>query len=214
MESGPTDPAAKSGTSEALRGPWWWSGRRHLADDQRNSVLKQVFFEGEDFPPFISRFTAMMTMAVLIAGFGLVRDSGPVVIGAMLISPLTTPLMALCTSLVLGQPWRQLRASGVLVAASLGGVGLGALMMFLIPESSSVALDSEELIARTNPALLDLAVAIVAGAAGAYVLVRREAIAALPGVAIAVALVPPLTTVGITSSWAAPTLPTMPCCST
>lgn len=90
----------------------------------------------------------MMTMAVLIAGFGLVRDSDPMVIGAMLISPLTTPLMALCTSLVLGQPGRQLRAFAVLLAASLGGFGVGALMMFILSESTSAALDSEELLAR------------------------------------------------------------------
>ncbi len=52
--------------------------------------------------------------------------------------------------------------------------------------------------ARTEPGALDLAVALAAGAAGAYVLVRREAIGALPGVAIAVGLVPPLATVGMT----------------
>ncbi|MGI8727153.1 MAG: hypothetical protein ACR2K6_05670, partial [Solirubrobacterales bacterium] len=117
---------------EALRGPWWYSRRRHLSETQRNNVLEQVFFEGADLRPFVSRFTAMMTMAVLIAGFGLVRDSDPMVIGAMLISPLTTPLMALCTSLVLGQPGRQLRAFAVLLAASLGGFGVGALMMFIL----------------------------------------------------------------------------------
>ena len=69
--------------------------------------------------------------------------------------------------------------------------------MLSIPEPRQVTIASQKLLARTGPGLLDLAIAIAAGAAGAYVLVRKEAIGALPGIAIAVALVPPLATVGM-----------------
>ena len=138
-----------------------------------------------------------MLLSILLATFGLAENSAPVVIGAMLVSPLTTPLMGLCTSLVLGWPRRMFESVAVLLGATVGGIALGYLVMLTIPEPQQVTIASEELLSRTEPGLLDLAIAIAAGAAGAYVLVRKEAIGALPGVAIAVALVPPLATVGI-----------------
>ena len=187
----------RAGASEQrLRGPWW-SPKRELTARQRGNVLSQVFFLGADRRPFLLRFSALLAFSVLIAVFGLARDSGPVVIGAMLVSPLTTPLMGLSTALVLAWPRRQLESFAILVAASLGGIAIAWLAMKVIPEPQFVTRASEELLARTEPRLLDLAIAVVAGAAGAYVLVRREAIGALPGVAIAVALVPPLATVGM-----------------
>lgn len=160
-------------------------------------MLAQLYFEGSERGPFLSRFVTMLGLSVLLAALGLARNSGPVVIGAMLVSPLTTPLMGLCASLVMGWPRRQLESILIVAAASLLGVGLGWLAMVLIPEPETLTIQSQQLLARTDPRLLDLAIALVAGAAGAYVLVRREAIGALPGVAIAVSLVPPLTAVGM-----------------
>ncbi|MQA74919.1 MAG: DUF389 domain-containing protein [Solirubrobacterales bacterium] len=135
---------------------------------------------------------------MLIAVLGLAEDSAPVVIGAMLVSPLTTPLLGLAAGLVMGWPRRQLESLAILVVATLGAIGLAWLALKVIPEPTAVTIQSQELLARTAPRLIDLGIAIVAGAAGAYVLVRREAIGALPGVAIAVALVPPISTVGMT----------------
>jgi uncharacterized hydrophobic protein (TIGR00271 family) len=181
-----------------LRGPWWYSERRSVTPEQRRDVLSQLFYEGPDLVPFLTRFALLLGMAILIALFGLAADSGPVVIGAMLISPLTTPILALATSLVLGQPRRQLNAFLILLGATIGGIAVAVLVSYVLPDPIRTTLASEQLLARTDPQLLDLAVAVVAGAAGAYILVRREAVSALPGVAIAVALVPPLTTVGMT----------------
>lgn len=194
--AGTGKPAADEG--ERLRGPWWYSERRSVSTEQRREVLSQLFYEGPDRIPFIARFAALLAMAVLIALFGLARDSGPVVIGAMLISPLTTPILGLATSLVLGHPRRQLDSALILLGATAGGIAIGVAGAWLLPDPRLTTLDSAQLLARTEPDIIDLAVAVVAGAAGAYVLVRREAVAALPGVAIAVALVPPLTTVGMT----------------
>jgi len=189
-----------------LRGPWWYSERRSVTEAQRRDVYSQLFYEGPDFVPFLSRFALMMAMAVLIALFGLARDSGPVVIGAMLISPLTTPILGLATSLVLGHPRRQLWAALVLAGATVGGIGLAVLVTYLLPDPKFTTLASQQLLDRTEPDILDLAVAVVAGAAAAYILVRREAVSALPGVAIAVALVPPLTAVGMTLELGKPEL--------
>ncbi len=184
--------------AEQLRGPWWYSERRSVTPEQRRDVLSQLFYEGPDRVPFLSRFALLLSMSVLIALFGLARDSGPVVIGAMLISPLTTPILGLATALVLGHPRRQLSALATLVVASVGAIGLAVLVTYLLPDPRLTTLGSEQLLDRTRPDILDLAVAVLAGAAGAYILVRREAVSALPGVAIAVSLVPPLTTVGMT----------------
>jgi uncharacterized hydrophobic protein (TIGR00271 family) len=175
----------------------WLAFRRRLSDEQRRDVLGQLYAEGRERIPFLRRFTILLSLSVLIAVMGLASDSGPVVIGAMLVSPLTTPLLGLSGALVMGWPRRQLEALAVLVLGSLWAFALAYLALKAIPEPRAVTLQSEELLARTQPRLLDLGVAVVAGAAGAYVLVRREAVGALPGVAIAVALVPPLSAVGM-----------------
>ena len=195
--AGPESPSSGAHPGAQLRGPWWFRRRSELSDEQRTSLFAQLFFEGRDRLPFLNRFTVLLALSVLIAAFGLATDSAPVVIGAMLVSPLTTPLLGFCASLVLGWPRRQLESAAILVLASTLGIGLAWLIMAVIPEPESITRTSGELLSRTDPQLLDLAIAIAAGAAGAYVLVRREAIGALPGVAIAVALVPPLTTVGM-----------------
>jgi uncharacterized hydrophobic protein (TIGR00271 family) len=181
-----------------LRGPWWFGRRpRALTEEQREHLLGQLFFEGPDRAPFLRRFAVLLAFSVLIAVFGLAEDSAPVVIGAMLISPLATPLLGLSAALVMGWPRRQLESLAILAAGTLGAFALAWVALLLVPEPRELTLQSEQLIARTEPRLLDLGIAIVAGAAGAYVLIRREAIGALPGVAIAVALVPPLSAVGM-----------------
>lgn len=180
-----------------LRGPWWFAERRELSPEQRRSLLSQLYFDGPERRPFLRRFTALLAASILIAAFGLASDSAPVVIGAMLVSPLTTPLLGLAAGFVMGWPRRQAESLLILAAGTVGGIALAWITMELIPEPTVLTLQSSELLARTEPRLLDLAVALVAGGAGAYVLVRREAVGALPGVAIAVALVPPLATVGM-----------------
>ncbi len=180
-----------------LRGLWWFRSRSPVTAEQRQNFLALLFFEGPDRTPFLRRFGVLLALSVLIAAFGLATDSAAVVIGAMLISPLTTPLLGMCTSLVLGWPRRQLESAAIVIAGSVAGIGLAWLVLTVIPDSEAATRTSSELLSRTEPQILDLAIAIAAGAAGAYVLIRREAIGALPGVAIAVALVPPLATVGI-----------------
>lgn len=175
----------------------WKPFRRQLTDEQRRDIFNQLYAEGAARLPFLRRFAILLTLSVLIAVMGLAADSGPVVIGAMLVSPLTTPLLGLSGALTMGWPKRNLESLLTLVAATAWAFVLAYVTLLLIPEPKSVTLASEELLARTQPRLLDLGVAVVAGAAGAYVLVRREAVGALPGVAIAVALVPPLSAVGM-----------------
>lgn len=180
-----------------LGGPWWFRRRRELTGEQRDNLLSQLYFEGPDRRPFLIRFATLLFFSVLIAVLGLAEDSAPVVIGAMLVSPLATPLLGLSAALVMGWPRRQLESLAILVGGTLGAIALAWLTLWLLPEPNELTRQSEQLLSRAEPQLLDLVIAIAAGAVGAYVLVRREAIGALPGVAIAVALVPPLSAVGM-----------------
>jgi uncharacterized hydrophobic protein (TIGR00271 family) len=139
-------------------------------------------------------FFILIGLSAMIAALGLIVNSPAVVIGAMLVAPLMAPIVGAGLAAVLGDA-RFMRLSlgavlrGLLLAIAVGGVaGLSHLGQPLTPE----------LLARTEPSLIDLSIALFSGMAGAYALSHFSAAAsALPGVAIAAALVPPLATAGI-----------------
>lgn len=137
-------------------------------------------------------YYVLITLSAIIAALGLMVNSPAVVIGAMLVAPLMSPMVGTGLAIVLGDA-RFLRLS-------LGAVFRGMLLAIifsvlggLIHQQPATA----EILARTQPTLLDLAIALFSGMAGAYALCHSDAAGALPGVAIAAALVPPLATVGI-----------------
>jgi uncharacterized hydrophobic protein (TIGR00271 family) len=139
------------------------------------------------------RFYLMVAVSTLIAGFGLISDSTAVVIGAMLVAPLMTPIFGIALALVRGETGllgHALRAEilGVLAALAMSFV-LGSLIGHYEPTG--------EMLARTRPNLFDLLVAVLAGFAGAYALIDEKISPALPGVAIATAIVPPLANSGL-----------------
>lgn len=130
-----------------------------------------------------------------IATFGLVLNSPAVIIGAMLISPLMGPIMATGLSLAVGDLYLSIKAVGNLVASIALAIGLSAFFVWLLPFHSATA----EILGRTNPNLLDLGIALFSGLAGSVAVSRSGGaggVTTLPGVAIAVALMPPLCTMG------------------
>ncbi|MCA9986416.1 MAG: DUF389 domain-containing protein [Anaerolineales bacterium] len=138
-------------------------------------------------------FYLLITLSAIIAGFGLLLNSPAVVIGAMLVAPLMSPIVGVGLAIVMGDS-RFLRLSGVAVFRGVVlALIVGILVGFLQPGNEL----SAEVLARTQPTLLDLFVALFSGMAGAYALCKSEAAGALPGVAIAAALVPPLASSGI-----------------
>ena len=177
-----------------------------LDERDRQRITRALFHERARFAPFARRFAALMTMSVLIAVMGLLADSTAVVIGAMLVAPLMTPVLGIAAALVMGWPQRVLRQVAISAVGAAGAVGLAALTAFGFPGSTDPL--PGELLARTSPNLLDLGIALAAGAAGAYAQIRRAASDALTGVAVAVALVPPLAVVGITLALGEFSLPT------
>lgn len=140
----------------------------------------------------------ILILAVFVASLGLNTNSTAVIIGAMLISPLMGPIIGLGTALGVADGvmfWRSFRHLATAVVLSLGA----STIYFLISPFDQAA---SELLARTTPTLLDAAIAITGGAAGAIAMVRLDRSNVVPGVAIATALMPPLCTAGFAiSQW-------------
>lgn len=145
-----------------------------------------------DARPDIDYFV-LIALAAAIAALGLLADSAAVVIGAMLVAPLMSPMAGTGLAMVLGEP-RFLRLA---VGATMRGTLLALLMGLLVGFIPLKEPMTAQVMARTQPTLLDVVVALLSGMAVAYALCRSEATAALPGVAIAAALVPPLSAAGI-----------------
>ena len=142
-------------------------------------------------------FMALMVLSTTIAAIGLVQNSTAVVIGAMLVAPLMTPLLGLGLALVQGNV--------MLAKISARSVSFGICVALLVGFLVGVLIPgfdqpTEEMLARGGPGLLDLFVAFASGLAAAYASSRPGLLAALPGVAIAAALVPPIATSGLALS--------------
>ena len=138
-------------------------------------------------------FIMMMCLSTAIASLGLIQNSTAVVIGAMVVAPLMTPLIGSGLALVQGNTslFRDsLKAMGYGISAALL---ISIFFGFIAPMEAL----TPELLARGAPTLIDLAVAFLSGVAAAYAVARPSLLGALAGVAIAAALVPPLATVGI-----------------
>jgi len=144
-----------------------------------------------------STYLVLMALSTTIATFGLFGDSAPVVIGAMILAPLMGPII----SLAMGA----LRQDSLLVKNSMitifWGIVLGLIFSILITSFTPLEVLNDQIIARIRPNLLDLGIAVASGIAGAYAYSKEEINKTLAGVAISVALVPPLAVAGIGIRW-------------
>ena len=129
-----------------------------------------------------------------IASFGVAIDSAAVVIGAMLIAPLLAPVVGLALALATGDGRLMVQTAAVVLASMVVVVATGVIVAWTLPFQTLTA----EITSRTSPTAIDLRIAIFSGLAGALVTVarRKRLSAAIPGVAISVALIPPLAVTG------------------
>lgn len=179
-----------------------WAGSMLPAEPtpDAQAAVEELIPTGAAQREYIVRFCALIALSASIAAFGLLADSGAVVIGAMLVAPLMTPIMGAAAAVVTAQNRRLIQALLIIALGTLLAIAVGWVTSLIAGRSViDVRALPQEIRGRTFPGLLDLGIAISAGAAGGYIQPRRSAIAALPGVGIAVALVPPLATVGITA---------------
>jgi len=119
-----------------------------------------------------SNFSLMMLMAVVVAIMGLSANSAAVVIGAMLIAPLMTPVLGIAASIAMALGPALVRSIITVVLATLGAIGLGYIAG-LVPGVGSDTL-SPQVLARTAPDIRDLFVAVAAGIAGSYATARPD----------------------------------------
>ena len=182
----------------SIPGKLGFFGRRATSEEQAR-VIDAYFFENERRIPYLQQFFVLMVLSATIAAFGLANDSAAVVIGAMLVAPLMTPILAIDASIVQGWNRRLLESLALVGAGALCAIAVGFAIALITPTLRTGVPLPGEMLARTNPNIIDLGIALAAGAAGGFVAVRTDASGALPGVGIAVALVPPLATVGMTA---------------
>jgi uncharacterized hydrophobic protein (TIGR00271 family) len=138
----------------------------------------------------------MLTLSGVIAIAGVLTDSTATVIGAMIIAPLGTPILGIAWGIVTGH-LRLVVTSILWVLSGVGivvALGLALAVFVATPESLST---NSQVIGRTSPSLMDLMAALATGLAGGFAMCRKDLSAVLPGVAIAISLVPPLGVVGV-----------------
>ena len=171
---------------ERDRGGWHWMEDKSVP---LASLNRNLWRSAESS----SNYYLLLFLSGAIATFGLLSGSSATVIGAMIVAPLMGPITGMAFALIMANRRLLKRSSLSLVLGSLLTIVTAA----TIAHMTGIESLTSEISARTQPNLMDLGVALAAGAAGALAKSRRGIADALPGVAIAVALVPPLSVVGI-----------------
>ncbi len=163
--------------------------------EEKKQIVKEITASAS--PGF--DFFLMVVLSCSIATLGLITDSAAVIIGAMLIAPLMTPIIAIGLASINGKARLAEKALSALLRGALLAILLAAAMTYVNQYLPFVVLQElpSEVLVRTHPSPMDLAIAMAGGLAAAYAMTRPNLSAALPGVAIATALMPPLCTIGI-----------------
>jgi uncharacterized hydrophobic protein (TIGR00271 family) len=175
------------------------------ADGVEASALRKLGVNGWDRPAIYREsaeaatdnqllYWAVLLLSGAIATLGLALNSAAVVIGAMLVAPLLAPVLGLGLALAVGDGRLAVQTAALVFVSTIGVILVAAALTALLP-FHTVTL---EISARTRPTTLDMAIAAFSGLVGAVVTVSRRSrlSAAIPGVAIAVALIPPLAVAG------------------
>ena len=163
--------------------------RPTLTDMEQDAI---VWLAGGMATPNLD-FFVLAIVSALIASAGLLLNSAAVIIGAMLVAPLMQPLIAFSVGLTTGRVELMRRAAPTILMGTLAAL----LLAFGFGHLVGMQAPTPEMLSRSHPSLLDAAVAVTAGLIAAYATARKDIPAALAGVAIAAALMPPVCTIGL-----------------
>ncbi len=164
----------------------------NLSESDKSRAVRQLITESTpDFDFFL-----LVVLSVLMATFGLLVDSPSIVIGSMLIAPILSPILSISLGLVMSDGKLLRRSVYTVTKASLIGIASAVLATLVFKSVVGDGLTSE-IISRTDPSLIYFFVAVVAGFAVSYTLAKPDLSETLPGIAVAVALIPPLSVIGI-----------------
>lgn len=161
------------------------------------SDFKELFLNLKDNASLNSTYILLMVLSSLLATLGLFLNSPSVVIGAMVLAPLMAPIISASMGMLRSSMDLSKQAFITLFTGMFIALSLSALMAYLLPFQDL----TNEIEGRLHPSTLDLLVAVLSGVAGAFANVKENVAKSLPGVAIAVALVPPLCVSGIGIGW-------------
>ncbi|MBD1397600.1 DUF389 domain-containing protein [Pontibacter sp. JH31] len=169
--------------------PWVY----HASTDEFKGLFTVLRENARASSPYLT----LMVLSTMLATFGLFSNSSPVIIGAMILAPLMAPIISLSMGVLRQDRSITLKSLKTIAYGLLLGYIAALILTWLTPLQNM----NDEISARIRPNLLDLGVAIVSGIAGAYAHARAEVAKTLAGVAIAVALVPPLAVSGMGLGW-------------
>lgn len=159
--------------------------------------FKELFSVLKDNAQLSQAYLVMMILSTLITAFGLYANSAPVIIGAMILAPLISPLVSFSMGLI--------RFDVILLKTSFKTIVIGTLASLLVAAFVSLIIPlkivTPEISSRLTPTLLDLGIAVASGIAAAFAHAKEGIARSLAGVAIAVALVPPLAVAGVGLGW-------------
>lgn len=159
--------------------------------EKRTAVFNKLFFHYKK--DWKTSFLLMLLLSIGLASLGLSENSSAAIIGAMIIAPLGQPIVAFGGAIALGWRIQSFRMLGIIILGMVSSLLIAYLISLTLPDITP----NKEMLIRTSPDLRDLGIAVLAGAAGAWGYYRSEFSTILSGVAIAVALLPPLCTCGI-----------------
>lgn len=158
-----------------------------------------LFLDREDAVYKFQRFGLLLVLSAVIASGGIVADSTATVIGAMIVAPLGIPIMGVALATVVGSAQRFSRALAGVIVGAAAAASIGAAMTVFVPSGVDL-LANPQVAGRISPSVVDMVVALAVGFVAAVGIMRRDLSDVLPGVAIAISLVPPMCVVGITAA--------------
>ena len=166
-----------------------WLKWKQMDSPHLNQVRSQLLDESKLDMPYL----ILIISSCMIATFGLLSNSTAVIIGAMLVAPLMLPIRGLAFGALVGDSFLFRTGSVSVVVGTILAVILSCLIGWL----TGITNYGSEILARTQPDLLDLGIAVAAGAIGGYSKIQSKVSDTFAGTAIAVALMPPVCVVGL-----------------
>ena len=182
------------------------------SDDERVSYLSQaiplfahaskaqyatLFSNLREESRVTQNFMVLLILSTMLATFGLFINSSSIIIGAMILAPLMQPIVSLSMGVLRQDSTLEIHGAKSIMVGVLVVLLTSALLALFTP----IERLTTEMTGRLSPTILDLFVAIVSGVAAAYVKSNEKILGSLAGVAIAVALVPPIAVAGIGLGW-------------
>jgi uncharacterized hydrophobic protein (TIGR00271 family) len=168
-----------------------------VSNDDLARMRDKLLFDGPAAAHKLTNFCVLLVLAAIIASAGVIADSTATVIGAMIVAPLMTPILGTVLSVTTSDRVNLLR-SLLLVVAGAAAVVIIAFVIGAAGPVGTTSQTSSQVSGRIHPGLIDLVAALATGAVGSFALARTDVSDTLPGVAIAISLVPPLAVVGLT----------------